>query len=869
MASTKVRGITIELGADTSGLSKALKSVNTEIGKTQRELKDVEKLLKLDPKNTELMEQKQRLLGDRIGETKDKLEALKEAQKQVGDELAKTGQGQEQYDALTREIASCENELKNLEREANSSYQALMKVGEAGDKISAVGDKISSAGQKLMPLSAAAAGIGAGIIKTTADFDASMSKVAAVSGAAGEDFDKLRDKAREMGATTKFTASESAEAMNYMAMAGWKTEQMLDGIAGVMNLAAASGEELGTTSDIVTDALTAFGMKAEDSGRFADILASAASNANTNVAMMGESFKYVAPVAGSLGYSAEDVSIALGLMANSGIKASMAGTSLRNMFQRMAKPTKESAMAMERLGISLYDDQGTMYSFREIMDQLRGSMQQINMPLEEYNRQLDQLDAALEDGTIKQKQYDKELEELNLQAFGAEGAEKARAAAMLGGARAMSGLLAIANATEEDYNNLTQAIDNSSQAFAKTKDGIIPLNEALASGAEIIDTYEGSAAAMAATMQDNASGQMEILKSQLQELAISLGDTVMPMIRELIGRIQEFVDKLNGMDEGTKSMIMKIIGITAAIAPFLIVLGKVVSAVGSIMSVASKLAPLFSTLTSSAGGLSSALGAISLPIVGIVAAIGTLVAAFKHLWDTNEEFKNNIMATWDSIKSKFDAFGQGIVDRLNDMGYDFESFSEVIKTIWDGLCNFLAPVFEGAFEIIETVLGTVLDALMGLFDIFSGLFTANWEKVWTGIKEFFGAIWDAIFGILKNAINGISGFINTFISGINKIGTDEHHLNIPLIPQLAEGGILTSGTAIVGEAGPELVQVSNGQAMVQPLTGDNNLAGLLETYLPYLAMGQQMVLDSGALVGGIAPDMNTALGRISIRSGNR
>lgn len=843
MASTKVRGITIELGADTTGLSKALKGVNSEIGKTQKELKDVERLLKLDPKNTELLEQKQRLLSDRIGETKTKLEALKEAQKQVGDELAKTGEGQEQYDALQREIIACENELKNLQKEANNSNSALKKVGEAGEKIGALGDKISGVGQKLMPLSAAAAGIGAGIIKTTADFDSSMSKVAAVSGAAGAEFDALREKAREMGATTKFTASDSAEAMNYMAMAGWKTEQMLNGIAGVMNLAAASGEELGTTSDIVTDALTAFGMKAEESSHFADILAAASSNANTNVAMMGESFKYVAPVAGSLGYSAEDVSIALGLMANSGIKASMAGTSLRNMFQRMAKPTKESAMAMDRLGIALYDDEGKMYSFREIMNQLRGSMQQINMPLEEYNRQLDELDAALEDGTIKQKTYDKELEELNLQAFGAEGAEKARAAAMLGGARAMSGLLAIANATEEDYNKLTAAVDNSSQAFAKTKDGIVPLNEALASGAEIIETYEGSAAAMAATMQDNAAGQMEILKSQLQELAISLGDTLMPTIREIVGYVQGFVDKLNGMDEHTKQLIMNIILITAAAGPLLIVVGKLVSGIGSIMTV---------------------IGGLSAPILAVIAVIGLLVAAFVHLWNTNEEFRNNITATWERLKAVFDSFGQGIVDRLNAMGFDFQNFSEVVRAIWDGLCNFLGPVFEVAFSRVVDVLETALNMIMGIFDIFAGLFTGNWEQLWNGVKEVFGGIWDSIKLIFRDAINGIITTINGFISGAGKIGLD-----IPLIPMLADGGVLTSGTAIVGEAGPELVSVSGGQAMVQPLSGNNNLEGLLETYLPYLAAGTQLVMDSGALVGSIAPDMNTALGTIAIRGGRR
>ena len=846
MASTKVRGITIELGADTSGLSKALKGVNQEIGSTQRQLKDVEKLLKLDPHNTELMEQKQKLLAERVGETKTKLEALKEAQKQVGEELKKTGEGQEQYDALQREIISCTNELKELEKQASASSVAMQKISAAGESLKNVGDKISSAGQALMPLSTAAAGLSAGIIKTTADFDASMSKVAAVSGAAGDDFDALRNKAREMGETTKFSASESAEAMNYMAMAGWKTDQMLEGISGVMNLAAASGEELATTSDIVTDALTAFGMKAEDSGRFADILASAASNANTNVAMMGESFKYAAPVAGSLGYSAEDVAIALGLMANSGIKASMAGTSLRNIFQRMAKPTKESAMAMDRLGLAIDDGEGHMYSFRQIMDQLRQGFVDINMPIEEYDRQIEQLDADLEAGRIKQKAYDKEIEELNKQAFGAAGAEKARAAAMLGGSRAMSGLLAIANASEEDYNKLTAAIDNSSQAFARTKDGVVPLNEAMASGAEILETYEGSAAAMAATMQDNAAGQMQILKSQLEELAISLGDTLMPTLREIIGYVQRFVDYLNGLDEETQKTIMNVILVVAALGPLLVIIGKVVSGIGSIMSV---------------------IGGLSAPILAVIAVIALLVAAFVHLWNTNEEFRNNIIAIWNDVKAKFEAFGQGIVDRLNKMGFDFENFGEVVKAIWDALCTFLVPIFEGTFKTIADVLGNALDIITGIFDIFAGLFSGNWEQFWNGIIEVFSGIFHGVKDLFDDILGGIIGEINVITAGINKMSKGK--INIPQIEWMAEGGVLTSGAAIVGEAGPEFVQVSNGQAMVQPLSGHSDLAGLLETYLPYLAAGNQLVLDSGALVGGIAPDMNVALGTLAIRGGRR
>ena len=837
MASTKVRGITIELGADTSGITKALKGVNSEIGATQKQLKDVDRLLKLDPSNTELLEQKQRLLKDAVGETKDKLETLKAAQEEVGKTLEETGKGQEQYDALTREIVSCEHELENLEKKANESNVALQKIAATGEKMKDMGGKISAAGEKMMPLTVGIAGVGAAVVKTTADFDAAMSKVAAVSGAAGDEFDALREKAREMGETTKYTAADSAEAMNYMAMAGWKTEDMLNGISGVMNLAAASGEELGTTSDIVTDALTAFGMTAKDSAHFADILATASSNANTNVSMMGESFKYVAPVAGSLGYSAEDVSVALGLMANSGIKASQAGTALRNIFTRMAKPTKESQMAMDRLGISLDDGEGHMYSFREIMDQMRGSFTKINMPLDEFDGQMEVLIEQLENGELTEKKFSEATDELIQQAYGAEGAEKARAAAMLAGQRGMSGLLAIVNATEEDYEKLTSAVDNSSQAFAKTEQGVMPLNEAMAQGLEIIEQYNGSAEAMAATMQDNAAGQFEILKSQAMELAISFGDILMPVIRDLITSLQGLMDKLNGMDEGTRETILKIAGIVAAIGPLLIIIGKVMSSVGTIMTVLPKLAGVISSLTgvlggasTASGGFVAAIGAISAPVVAAVAAIGVLVAAFVHLWNTNEEFRNNIIATWNSIKQKFDEFGQGIVDRLNALGFDFKSFSDVVKAVWEGLCNFLGPIFEQTFKAIEAVLGGVLKGLTGMLDIFIGLFTGNWSQMWNGVKEIFSGVWEAISGIFKSKINIITHGINTVIKGINSASQGE--LNIPLIPQLAKGGIVSSGTAMVGEAGPELLTVANGRAMVQPLTNNttNHYAGATNNF---------------------------------------
>lgn len=311
-------------------------------------------------------------------------------------------------------------------------------------------------------MSTALAGVAGYSIKVGSSFEAGMSKVQAVSGASNEQLQRLSDKAKEMGATTKFSATEAADAMNYMAMAGWKTEDMLNGIDGIMNLAAASGEDLATTSDIVTDALTAFGLSASDSTHFADVLAAASSNANTNVSMMGETFKYVAPVAGSLGYSAEDCAVAIGLMANSGIKASQSGTALRSMFSRLAKPSKEVKEAMEKLNISLTDSHGNMKSLDTLMGDLRKSFS------------------------------------------GLSEAEKAEMASSLAGQEAMSGLLAIVNASDADFNKLKDAIYGA----------------------------DGASAKMAETMQDNLKGKITITKSTIEGLGIKIYEEIEDPMKE-------------------------------------------------------------------------------------------------------------------------------------------------------------------------------------------------------------------------------------------------------------------------------------------------------------------------------------------------
>ena len=690
----RIKGITVEIGGDTTGLDKALKSVNTSIKSTQSALKDVNRLLKLDPSNTELLSQKQRLLKDAIGATKEKLDSLKAAQEQAKQQLENGELGQDKYDALQREIVETEEELRRLQQEAATTSTALSKIDVAGQKMEAVGNSIAGAGKKMMGVTTVIGGVGVAAVKTAADFDSAMSQVAAVSGATGKDFDALRSKAREMGSKTKFSATEAAEAMNYMAMAGWKTEDMLGGIEGVMNLAAASGEDLATTSDIVTDALTAFGLSAKDSGHFADILAAASSNANTNVSMMGETFKYCAPIAGALGFSAEDTAEAIGLMANAGIKSSQAGTALRTIMNNLAGDVKISGKAIGDVTIATTNADGSMRDLSDILADCRSAF-----------------------GNLTES-------------------EKAQAAESLVGKNAMSGFLALMNAGEDDIEKLSSAIDN----------------------------CDGSAEKMAMTMQDNLAGQLTILKSQLQVLAISFGDILMPAIRSIVSKLQGFVDKLNGMDEGTKRTIVTIALLVASIGPLLIIIGTTISKIGVAMQGFVKLANGVSKLkvaiqggTGVLGKLGAALGGVSAPVLAVVAVIAVLVAAFVHLWRTNEGFRDAIIGTWNRIKDTISGFCQGIVDRLNALGFQFTDIVDVLKTVWDGFCQILAPIFEGVFNHIANILSTVTGVITGILDVFIGIFTGNWSQAWTGVKEIFSSIWNGISSFFTNILNVIRG----------------------------------------------------------------------------------------------------------------
>lgn len=751
------KGLTIRFGGDTTGLSAALKKIQAESRTTQASLRSINQALKFNPGNTELLRQKTKALNDAYAQTKLKLDSYKqglaqlEAKKASGAKL--TDAEQKQYDQLKRSIITTESQLKAYEVElqkTNTLYEASQtkmfaygaKLEALGNKFKAVGTKMQTAGKGLSKyVTLPIAGIGAASVKTAADFDAQMSKVAAISGTTGADFDMLRQKAREMGAKTKFSATEAGQGFEYMAMAGWDAHEMADGLPGVLNLAAASGEDLGTTSDIVTDALTAFGLAAEDSAHFADVLAKASSSSNTNVSMMGETFKYAAPVAGALGYSVEDTSIAIGLMANAGIKATNAGTSLRTLMTNMSKPTASAQKAMDDLGVSLTNSDGSMKSFKEVMDDLRGGFGNMKISEEEFNKSLAELDTSLANGEITQKQYDAATESLMNKAYGAEGALKAQAAASLAGKTGMSGLLAIVNASDEDYNNLVNSINNA----------------------------DGAAGKMAETMQDNLQGQLTKIKSALEELAISVGDTLMPKVRSLADKIQGLVDKFNALSPEQKEAAIKFAGIAAAIGPALFITGKMITTLSTIGRAFKSAAVAIQTMKN-AQILANAQTKIStlLSKKDTVATIAKTAATKAATLATKaaaaaQRIMNLVMSANPImlVVTAIAALVTGLIfffTKTKTGQKIWKAFTEGLKKAWEKFYNFIKPLIEG----LKT-------AFTGFFNFVKGIggkIAGAWNTLKDKAKGAFSTIKNAITGKLGEAKNKAVGLAKGIASGL-------------------------------------------------------------------------------------------------------
>lgn len=632
-------------------------------------------------------------LRSTISKQEDTLQQLKQRYVDVATEQGETS---DEARELARQIQDLSSELHENKTKLSDAEYAADKLDNSLEEVESSAKKADDgftmfkatlanlAADAIMRAVDGIKNLVGNVIELGQNFTSTMSEVSAISGATGEDFEKLEACAREYGATTVFSASNAAEALKYMSLAGWDADQSTSALGGVLNLAAASGMELGAASDMVTDYLSAFAMEAGDAAYFADLLSYAQSHSNTTAEALGEAYKNCAANLNAAGQDVETVTSLLEGMANQGYKGSEAGTAMAAIMRDITNGMKDGAIKIGETSVAVMDAQG---NFRDLTDILT------------------EVEAATN---------------------GMGDAERAVALSSTFTADSTKGLNLILN----------EGMDN------------------IAGYEEELRGASGSAEEMANIMNDNLSGDVAAMNSAFEELGLKIYDALESKLRAGV----QFIT--NGVIPAIEWLGGHIPEVTIAVSG----LGAVIAAMNW-GTISSKIAMVKGALVK----LAAALGGVSLPAIAIIAVITAVALAFTNLWKNNEEFRNKITAILDGIKAKFDEFGQGIVDRLNALGFEFEDITEVMKAVWDGFCEVLAPIFEGVFQQISNILNEALDILTGLFDIFAGIFTGDWDMVWQGVQEVFGAVWDFVVATFENWISTFTSLADTVLGWF---GTD-------------------------------------------------------------------------------------------------
>ena len=632
-------------------------------------------------------------LRSTISKQEDTLQQLKQRYVDVATEQGETS---DEARELARQIQDLSSELHENKTKLSDAEYAADKLDNSLEEVESSAKKADDgftmfkatlanlAADAIMRAVDGIKNLVGNVIELGQNFTSTMSEVSAISGATGEDFEKLEACAREYGATTVFSASNAAEALKYMSLAGWDADQSTSALGGVLNLAAASGMELGAASDMVTDYLSAFAMEAGDAAYFADLLSYAQSHSNTTAEALGEAYKNCAANLNAAGQDVETVTSLLEGMANQGYKGSEAGTAMAAIMRDITNGMKDGAIKIGETSVAVMDAQG---NFRDLTDILT------------------EVEAATN---------------------GMGDAERAVALSSTFTADSTKGLNLILN----------EGMDN------------------IAGYEEELRGASGSAEEMANIMNDNLSGDVAAMNSAFEELGLKIYDALESKLRAGV----QFIT--NGVIPAIEWLGGHIPEVTIAVSG----LGAVIAAMNW-GTISSKIAMVKGALVK----LAAALGGVSLPAIAIIAVITAVALAFTNLWKNNKEFRNKITAIWDGIKAKFDEFGQGIVDRLNALGFEFEDITEVMKAVWDGFCEVLAPIFEGVFQQISNILNEALDILTGLFDIFAGIFTGDWDMVWQGVQEVFGAVWDFVVATFENWISTFTSLADTVLGWF---GTD-------------------------------------------------------------------------------------------------
>lgn len=798
-----IKGIIVEIGGDTSGLQKALKNVNSATSSLTKELKGINSLLKFDPKNTELLAQKQTVLSQNIQETTNKLEQLKQAQK-LADETIKNGGeiSQENYRYLQREIINTENKLKDLKVEASNWTTVSKSLDNISKKMKTVGDNISAIGGTLTTgVTVPVVGLVGAATAVGNEFEAQMSRVQAIAGATGEELNLLTEQALQLGAQTSFSATEAAEGMENLASAGFTTEEIMKAMPGLLDLAASSGSELATASEIAASAIRGFGLDASEAGHVADVFAEAAARTNAQTEDMGNAMKYIAPIAHTMGISLEETAAAIGIMSDAGIKGEQAGTTLRGALTRLTKPTDKMIGVMEELGISFYDNEGKMKSLTEMVEMLQDSMQGLSDEEQQY------------------------------------------ALTTLFGTESLSGMLALISRGPKEISTMTNSFKDCDGAASEMADTM--LNNT--SGA--IEEMNGAIESLGIKIQQilapyivEAANKVQELVNKFLNLPESTQKTILAIvgIAATIGPILLIIGKLISAGSAIVGVLGQISGAIAGISAGTGVLSKVLTAitgpVGIVITIITTLIGVFTYLYNTNeqfrlkvqetwNNLVALFQETVMPVIEnlknlLTSVFSTVTSVLQQIWSYVEPFITEmftwLMDFWNNTGSKILENVMGVVNGLIDIVTMI--WNNVISPIINFLVEHLQPVFSAVFSVISGIvqtfgntIGTVIEAVTGIFkgiiDFITGVFSGNWEKAWQGISDVFKNIVDGLWGIIKTPLNWIIDGINGLIGGINSIKIPDWvplvggaSFNIPKIPKLAKGGIADEATlAMVGE----------------------------------------------------------------------
>lgn len=848
----RVTGITVEINGDTTNLSKALAGVDKNIKNTQSKLRDVEKLLKLDPTNTELLAQKQKLLGEAVKDTKEKLDSLKTASEaaaktkdnydawkekitpikteisKTSDELKKLKEkseeaneqlskgeisqeeydkiqreikdtsdklkdlrqdakkvseefgnpiSPEQYNAIQREIIETEQDLQRLQREAENSRTALVEIGKAGEGLQNIGGKISSVGKSLLPVTAGITAIGVAGASSFAEVDKTMQLANKTMGNTAEEAEAVNNAMKEAATNSIYGMDDASNAMLNFARAGLKSEAAISVLTPAMNLAAGEGGELDTVSAGLVATMNSFHASFDEAETYANTFAAACNNSALDINSLCNSMSVAGPIFSAAGYGLKDTAWAMGLMGDAGLDAEVSANSLKTGLARLATATSENDVGFQlsQLGFkmeSVADIEAKLGKAQDNLEEktatLTAKQTKYNEVLAKYGENSSQALTAQAQLVKAENDFEKAQAAVNALTQDGSGELSEFGAILVDEKGNMKPFTEVVKTLQSAFSGLSEQEQLSAASIIFGKNQMAPWLALINTAPERLDELSASlddgtglTQEMADTMMSGFGGGIEKLKSSIDVLIYSIGESLAPILQKVIDFVQRLVDKFNALSPAQKETIAKIALIAAAIGPLLIVVGQLVTGLGGMMIVFSKMPAIITKVKGSFTAVKAALSGAVGTMLAVVAIIAVLAAAFKNLWENNEDFRNNITSIWEKIKATFENLTNGIVDRLNALGFDFKDITEVIKAAWDWLCSYLAPIFENTFNFISEILSSAVDIILGIMDFFIGLFAGDWETCWNGVKEIFSGIWDAIKSTLETAFDLICNIFGT------------------------------------------------------------------------------------------------------------